>query len=56
MPRTKTFDIESPILSIVKTPIDTFDKFIMPIGLLIILGMFVYIFILAIKNKEQEEI
>ena len=56
MTRTKYFDIETPILSKVKTPLDSFNVYIFPIGLLIILGMFVYIFILAIKNKEQEEI
>lgn len=56
MPKTNTFDIESPILSKLKTPIDMWLKYIMPIILLIILGMFIYVIILVVQKKDPEEL
>tara|TARA_B100000287_G_C20586144_1_gene762327 strand:+ start:351 stop:533 length:183 start_codon:yes stop_codon:yes gene_type:complete len=60
MARTKYFDIESPIkspiLSKLKTPIDNFNTIILPIGLLIIFGMFIYVFVLVMQKKDQEEL
>ena len=56
MPRTKYFDIESPILSKIKTPLDSFDIYIFPIGLLIILILLVYVFIIGMQKKEPEEV
>ena len=56
MPRTKTFDIESPILSKLKTPIDSFNRYILPIILLIIFGMFIYVFYIGMQKKEPEEL
>ena len=55
MPKTRTFDIESPILSKLKTPFDSFNRYILPIILLIIFGMFIYIFILVMQKKEPEK-
>ena len=56
MPKTNIFDIESPILSKLKTPLDSFNRYILPIILLLILGMFIYVFILDIQKKEPEEL
>ena len=56
MARTNTFDIESPILSKLKTPIDNFNTIILPIGLLIIFGMFIYVFVLVMQKKDPEEL
>lgn len=55
MPRTRTFDIESPILSMVKTPLDTFNLYIFPIGLFLILLMFVYIFYVGMQKDSEKE-
>ena len=55
MPRTKSFDIDSPILSKLKTPIDNFNRYILPIILLIILAMFIYIIIIGMQKKESED-
>tara|TARA_B100001093_G_C26702912_1_gene959879 strand:+ start:874 stop:1044 length:171 start_codon:yes stop_codon:yes gene_type:complete len=56
MPKTRTFDIESPILSKLKTPIDSFNRYILPIGLLIIFGMFIYVFYIGMQKKEPEKL
>ena len=60
MPRTKTFDmgydIESPILSKLKTPLDSFNRYILPIILLLIFGMFIYVFVLVMQKKDPEEL
>ena len=63
MPRTrtfddiaKTFDIDSPILSKLKTPLDSFNRYILPIILLLIFGMFIYVFVLVMQKKDPEEL
>ena len=56
MPRTKYFDIDSPILSKVKTPLDNFNLYILPVGLIIILVLFIYIFYIGMQKKKQDEI
>jgi len=56
MPKTKTFDIESPILSKLKTPPDMWLKYIMPIILLLIFGMFIYVFYIGMQKKDPEEL
>ena len=56
MPRTRTFDIESPILSKLKTPLDSFNRYILPIILLLIFGMFIYVFYIGMQKKDPEEL
>ena len=56
MPRTRNFDIESPILSKLKTPFDSFNRYILPIILLLIFSMFIYIFYIGMQKKEPEKI
>ena len=56
MPKTRTFDIESPILSKLKTPLDSFNRYVLPIGLLLIFGMFIYVFYISMQKKDPEEL
>ena len=50
------FDIESPILSKLKTPLDSFNRYILPIILLLIFGMFIYVFYIGMQKKDPEEL
>ena len=50
------FDIESPILSKLKTPLDSFNRYILPIILLLIFDMFIYVFYIGMQKKDPEEL